>query len=143
MRNYINLIESFNYGQPTISRSEISKIEDPPSCLGNWVDMTVESFDSVLSPLNMKEHKSLRDISYEPMRFSFQGFDVFSLKLHDSSVVIAISSDEFEDSLGIMNPILENIVDKITTITGLKVVGISYDPHVVEVFKKLNLPILV
>ena len=143
MRNYINLIESFNYGQPTISRSEISKIEDPPSCLGNWVDMTVESFDSVLSPLNMKEHKSLRDISYEPMRFSFQGFDVFSLKLHDSSVVIAISSDEFEDSLGIMNPILENIVDKITTITGLKVVGISYDPHVVEVFKQLNLPILV
>lgn len=145
MRNFIKLVENFNHGQPTVSQSEISKIEDAPSCIGNWVDEVVLAFDSQLGVKNMTEFKSLRDISYEPLKFKFDGLELFSVKLHDNSIMIGLTASLLEDSIlvGLNSTVLEKLVEKISTASGMTVVGISDNQTIIDIFKSLNIPILI
>lgn len=145
MRNYINLIESFVAGQPTRSRSEVFKVGNAPASLGNWVDITVECFDKSLRSINLIEHKSLRDIDVSPLRYIFEGVEIFSVKLHDSTCLVAIDAERLDNSIlyNLNEEILSELIEVIKQKTGLDVVGITDDIEVSNLFKSIQLPILI
>ena len=145
MRNYINLIESFNVGQPTMSKSEIFRIDGAPTSLGNWVDITVEAFDLFLGNINLKEHLSMRDIDFSPLRFVFEGVEIYSIELHNNTCLVAIDAESLDNS--ILNNLNENVLSHISNVikekTGLDTVGLTDNPDVLDLFKSINLPVIV